>query len=71
MGKLIPHEFCHYVAYTFCDEKGRHGSGASEIINDVKEYRTRAQVRDLMSFLARENGWRKVIVSTIFTVKNI
>lgn len=60
-------KYVHHVSYM---AKG-NTTGVSTVFNDLKEYRTLSEVRDITKFLEETNDMENVIVTNILSFKNI
>ena len=57
--------YCHYVSLMF-----NGGTGAFEVLNDIKQYTKRSEIQDLRSFLIKENNLESGTIMSILSVEN-
>ena len=57
--------YCHYVSLMF---KG--GTGAFEVLSNIKQYTKRSEIEDLRSFLIKENNFESGTIMNILSVEN-
>jgi GTP cyclohydrolase I len=59
-------KYAHQVSYI---AKGNI-SGCSQILNNIKNYKTKSQLENLTEFIKENNNFESVSVTNILTVKN-